>query len=124
MNTSKRLSFVINSFKKIKIAEIRPYENYNFLKLMRMKGFFSVCKNKFLISNINSIYEAVSRIVGKRFINKFVQVMYGDLLTGGGNFNELEATIKCLEKDNIISIIDYCRESLTKDDENVNFDFK
>jgi len=119
MKHSMKLNFLMKSFKKSKTDEIRPYKNFNFFKLIRMKSFLSVCKHNIIISNMNNIYEGVSKITGKCFLNKFVEFMYCDLLTGGANFNQLESTIKRLEKENIISIIDYCREFLTKADEKV-----
>lgn len=120
MDKLKKSQFVFNHFKKS--LEVRPFESYKFFKLIRMKTFLFACKHNLLISNIKFIYERVSRILGRRFVNKFVEIMYCDLLTGGANFNQLQNTIKTLEKDNVISIIDYCREFLTKEEEQVNND--
>jgi hypothetical protein len=78
-----------------------------------------MCKYNFIISNINYLYFEFSKLLGRRFVNKFVEVMYCDLLTGGSNFKDLENSIKNLEKENVLSIIDYCREFLTKEEEKV-----
>ena len=119
MNYPKHKPFFQKFFKNSLTNELRPFKQYNFFKLMRMKSFFMVCKHNAIISNMNKIYEAFSRVLGRKNMNKFVECMYCDLLTGGSNFEELEKIVKHLEKENVLSIIDYCREFLTKSEEKV-----
>ena len=72
MKHSMKLNFLMKSFKKSKTDEIRPYKNFNFFKLIRMKSFLSVCKHNIIISNMNNIYEGVSKITGKCFLIKMM----------------------------------------------------
>ena len=115
--------FLCSILKLKSSPSIRPYEHYDFAKLLRMKSFFFLCKQNVIISNMKRIYNTFSQVLGRNFVNKFVEVMYCDLLTGGSSFNDLEQTIKNLEKEGVISIIDYCREFLTKEEEKVNYLF-
>lgn len=121
MNHLNSKTFSLNIWKRRIENDIRPFQHYGFFKLLRMKSFFLVCKHNLIISNLNKIYENFSKVLGKRLVNKLVDVLYCDLLTGGSNFEDLERKIKSLKKENVISIIDYCREFLTKDEENVNY---
>ena len=98
---------------------MRPYASYNFFKLLRMKSFFFVCNYSIFIKNLRKIYLLTSKILGTQLTNKTIEVLYCDLLTGGTNFNHLQRKINLLEKENILSIVDYCREFLTDKDEEV-----
>ena len=119
MNNQNTKNLFLNLWKRRVESDIRPFQHYGFFKLMRMKSFFIVCKHNLIISNLNKIYGKFSSVFGRRFVNKCVDVMYCDLLTGGSNFNDLDKKIKSLKKENVISIIDYCREFLTKEEETV-----
>lgn len=124
MNYVRKFNAVSRLFKPISPNQIRPYQHYDFVKLLRMKSFFFMCKYEVLINNMNNLYNSASKLLGRNFVNKFVEVMYCDLLTGGSNFKDLETCINNLEKENIISIIDYCREFLTKEEEKVRLGVK
>ena len=68
MKHSMKLNFLMKSFKKSKTDEIRPYKNFNFFKLIRMKSFLSVCKHNIIIAKL----EGTGGIIFKKTIRNIV----------------------------------------------------
>jgi hypothetical protein len=97
--------------------ENRIYKNFPFSKLLRLKSFFIFCKFPFLVKKLSKLYNFGSRIVGQKNINKFINWTYGDIFIGGENAKELEKALWIQNQDGLISIADYAREFLTKQEE-------
>ena len=102
-----------------KLNKIRPYVNFGLLKLFRLKTFFFMCKFPKIVSNLKNIYEFQCRVLGVKTSNSIIKHMYCDFLTGGSTYEELETSVKRMEDEGIFSSIAYCREFLTKKEENV-----
>jgi hypothetical protein len=103
-----------------KFSSIRPYVNYSFTKLLRLKCFFFFCGIPQVIKNLNKIYTTSSRIIGQHNMNLLLKNMYCDFLTGGSDLDELDQTARIIHERGLYSSINYSREFLKKEEENVD----
>ena len=95
----------------------RIYEKFSFMKLLRLKSFFLTCRFPFVVSNLGRIYELSTKILGRRIVNNLIKNTYGDIFLAGENCKDLENLLKLIKKEGLISIADYAREFLTKEEE-------
>jgi hypothetical protein len=95
----------------------RVYENYSFFKLIRLKTFFLICRFPFLTKNLSNIYRAFTKVAGPRITNHFLKSIYGDIFIGGENIKELEICLREVKREGLLTITDYAREFLTKEEE-------
>jgi hypothetical protein len=97
----------------------RVYKEFSTAKLLRLKSFFIFCRSKFLVKNMQKLYNTSSMILGQRLTNKLINFLYGDIFLGGETVSELTKTLKLLSSENLICIVDYARESLLPHEEQV-----
>jgi hypothetical protein len=97
----------------------RVYKTLSTCKLLRLKSFFLFCKSKFLVANMQKIYNSSSKIIGQKTTNKFIKLIYGDIFLGGENASELSHSLNTLKNEGLLSIADYARESLLSHEEKV-----
>jgi hypothetical protein len=95
----------------------RIYKNFSFIKLLRLKSFFLTCRFPFVVSNLGSIYQISTRVLGKKLVNGIIKTIYGDIFLAGENSRDLEKLLKQLNQQGVITIADYAREFLTKEEE-------
>ena len=100
----------------------RVYQSYSFLKLLRLKSFFLICRFPFLTKNLGKIYRSFTKIAGPKITNKLLKGVYGDIFIGGENLKELELCLREVKKEGLFSITDYAREFLTKEEEITEID--
>jgi proline dehydrogenase len=100
----------------------KVYNDISTSKLIRLKSFFIICRFSFIIKNLNKIYSLSSKILGKNFTNNIIKHIYGDIFIGGENTKELEISLKELKREGLISISDFAREFLTKEEEVTEID--
>jgi len=66
---------------------------------------------------MNKLYKKSSSLLGINKTNKLIKFFYGDVFTGGENNTELKNSLLDLKEEGLISIADYAREFLTKEEE-------
>jgi hypothetical protein len=98
----------------------RVYGALSMSKLIRLKSFFLFCKSELLVKNMQKLYNTSSSIIGHKATNKIIKSIYGDIFLGGETGKELSKSLYNLKDEGLISIADYARESLLKNEEKVN----
>lgn len=102
----------------MKIVEFgRVYQSYSIFKLLRLKSFFLICRFPLLTRNLSKIYSTFINLAGRRITNQLMKSIYGDIFIGGENIKELEMCLREVKREGLISITDYAREFLTKEEE-------
>jgi len=97
---------------------MRPYKNYPFNKMLRLKFFFTICKYDKIVNNLHQLYQITTKILTKNGTNKLIGTLYGDILLGGTTIQELEECVKLQKKEGITSIGGYIREAIEASEEN------
>jgi hypothetical protein len=95
----------------------RVYQNYSTFKLLRLKSFFIICSFPVLIKNLGKIYSIMLKLLGSNITNNILKKTYGDIFVGGENTHELETSLIALKNEGLLTISDYAREFLTKEEE-------
>jgi hypothetical protein len=99
------------------VATLRPYQNYSFSKMLRLKIFFTICKFEPLVNNLSSVYNYTTKILTKRGTNNLIGLLYGDILLGGMSIQDLEKCVKQQKDEKITCISGFVREALTQSEE-------
>ena len=102
-----------------KVNRIRPFKNFNFSRLLKLKTFFSICKFQKIVKNMKKIYDTSTNLVGKKYTNAIIKYMYFEILTGGSTLTELEKAVQFKISEGLVTSAAFCREFLTESAEKV-----
>lgn len=99
------------------IAPGRVYQKWSTNQILRFKTFLFVSKFEILVKNLRKGYNGVSKILGSKIPNTFIDKIYGDLFIGGKDTSSLKVNLDNLKKDGFISIADFAIEFLHENEE-------
>jgi len=95
----------------------RVYKKWTTSKLLRFKLFLNVVRIPLVTKNLFSIYNLAGKVFGAENVNYLANKIFGDILLGGKNEDELYNTMSALKSQGLYSIGDYSIEFLNEGEE-------